>query len=269
MNGRGRWGVKINTPAIISGNDTDAQAFITAAGITDTTQQSAINTLVTNLKGYGIWSKMKAIYPFVGGTANSHKFNLKNPADSNAAFRLSFLGGWIHSSTGAKPNGTTGYADTKLTPSVSLTLNNTSLSYYSRTNGYVLGAEIGARVWNSSDVSLGIYGSSVLTGRVNTYSDSANISVSDTLGLYQITRTGGSTQKVFKNGASNSASITTSTIAVNYPIYLSVLNVGGTATYFSNRQCAFASVGDGLTDTEAANFYTAVQTFQTTLGRQV
>ena len=124
-------------------------------------------------------------------------------------------------------------------------------------------------MWNSSDVSLGIYGSSVLTGRVNTYSDSANISVSDTLGLYQITRTGGSTQKVFKNGASNSASITTSTIAVNYPIYLSVLNVGGTATYFSNRQCAFASVGDGLTDTEAANFYTAVQTFQTTLGRQV
>lgn len=34
-------------------------------------------------------------------------------------------------------------------------------------------------------------------------------------------------------------------------------------------ECAFASIGDGLTDTEAVNFYTAVQRFQTTLGRQV
>ena len=31
---------------------------------------------------------MKAIYPFVGGTATTHKFNLKDPADINAAFRL-------------------------------------------------------------------------------------------------------------------------------------------------------------------------------------
>lgn len=247
----------------------DAQAFINATGITDATQKSAINTLVDDLKSYGIWSKMKAIYPMVGGAATTHKFNLKDPRDLDAAFRLVFNGGWTHSGTGALPNGTTAYADTKLIPSVSLTLNNASLSYYSRTNGYVLGVEIGARVWNMSDVSLGIYGSSVLTGRVNTYSNSANISISDTLGLYQITRTGGSTQKVFKNGASNSASITTSTIAVNYPIYLSVLNVGGTATYFSNRQCSFASIGDGLTDTEAANLYTAVQNFNTTLARQV
>ena len=88
INGMGRWGVR--TSAIISGNDTDAQAFITAAGITDTTQQSAINSLVTNLKGYGIWSKMKAIYPMVGGTANAHKFNLKDSRDLDAAFRLGF-----------------------------------------------------------------------------------------------------------------------------------------------------------------------------------
>ena len=43
------------------GVDPDAQAFITAASITDPTQQAAINTLVVDLKGYNIWSKMKAI----------------------------------------------------------------------------------------------------------------------------------------------------------------------------------------------------------------
>lgn len=46
--------------------DPDAQAFITAASITDPTQQSAINQLVVDLKGYNVWTKMKAIYPFVG-----------------------------------------------------------------------------------------------------------------------------------------------------------------------------------------------------------
>jgi hypothetical protein len=49
--------------------DADAQAFITAAAITDPTQQAAINTLVVDLKGYNVWSKMKAIYPFLGSTA--------------------------------------------------------------------------------------------------------------------------------------------------------------------------------------------------------
>ena len=38
---------------------------------------------------------------------------------------------------------------------------------------------------------------------------------------------------------------------------------------FSSKECAFASIGDGLTDTQASNFYTAVQAFQTTLSRNV
>jgi len=79
----------------------------------------------------------------VGGTANSHKFNLKNPVDSNAAFRLNFVGPWVHSSTGAKPNGLSTYADTFYIPNnYPLTQH---LSYYSRTQLTTpLGTEIGA-----------------------------------------------------------------------------------------------------------------------------
>ena len=58
--------------------DADAAAFLAAAGITDATITSAINTLVIDMKDDGLWSKMDAIYPFVGGTATTHKFNLKN-----------------------------------------------------------------------------------------------------------------------------------------------------------------------------------------------
>jgi hypothetical protein len=53
-------------------------------------------------------------------------------------------------------------------------------------------------------------------------------------------------------------------------MYLGNRNDAGTITgTYDNKELAFASIGDGLNDTEAANFYTAVQTFQTTLGRNV
>ena len=84
--------------------DPDAQAFFDAAGIVDTTQKLAVNQLVINLKLTGIWVKMFAIYPFVGGSSTTHKWNLKDPRDLDVAFRLTFFGGWIHSLTGAKPN---------------------------------------------------------------------------------------------------------------------------------------------------------------------
>src|SRR5262245_27713895 len=91
--------------------DSDAQAFITAAGITDDTQEAALHTLVIAAKANGWWTKCFAIYPMVGGSASSHKYNLKDPQDTNGAYRLDFQGGWSHTSSGADPNGTTGYAD--------------------------------------------------------------------------------------------------------------------------------------------------------------
>ena len=125
----------INAIRSISGLDSDASAFITAAGLTDPTQKSAINTLVKDMKAAGLWTKMKAVYPMVGGTATSMKFNLKDPRDLDAAFRLTWSGGWTYSATGATPNGTNAYADTKFIPNNNgLTINDNSISYYSRTS---------------------------------------------------------------------------------------------------------------------------------------
>jgi hypothetical protein len=46
-------------------------------------------------------------------------------------------------------------------------------------------------------------------------------------------------------------------------------NLLGAVYYYSTKQCAFSSIGSGLTDAEAAALYTAVQVMQTTLSRQV
>jgi hypothetical protein len=244
--------------------DPDAQAFITAAGITDTTQKSAINTLVTNLKAYGIWTKMKALYPMVGGTAVSHKFNLKDPRDLNAAFRLQFNGGWTHSANGALPNGTNTYANTFLSPSTSLGLNSTHISYYSRTNSNGAEIEMGVELFSlfiearTSGISYyRINGSSLIQ-----HNDT------DSRAFYIGNRRASNVLNAFKNGVKQVESTGGPNSLSANPVYIGALGAGSGA-YFTTKQCAFASIGDGLTDTEASNFYTAVQAFQTTLGRQV
>jgi hypothetical protein len=252
--------------------DPDAEAFFTASGITDTTQKNAVNQLVLDLKSYNIWTKMKAIYPIVGGTAATHKWNLKNPLDTNAAFRLTFATGMTHSSTGMVSNGTTGYADTQLISGTQLTLNSTHISYYSRSNVDSTALDMGAFTTGTNQFLIALKYSGVgfiadqytsSTGRIN----AANV---NSQGFYLSNRTTSAIFKAFKNGTQLGTTNTGfGNVLVNLSMFLCACNGNGTPTNYSTRQCAFASIGDGLTDTEASNFYTAVQAYQTTLSRQV
>jgi hypothetical protein len=261
--GRVGWRTAAVAPSI---PDVDALAFIAAASITDSTQQSAIDTLVKSLKSTNIWSKMKAIYPFVGGSASSHRYNLKN----TNLFTLTFSGGWTHSSNGAKPNGSNGYADTYFNPTVqSLSTTSQHLSYYSRTNIIENAVELGAI--SSANVNfLGLYVSSTSGTRAGLASSARynNSAVVDTRGLFIASRTDASNIKVHVNGSVQASQSVPSTGNDNFSMYIGAYGAL-TPDLFSTKESAFASIGDGLTDAEAANFYTAVQAYQTTLGRAV
>ena len=252
--------------------DPDAQAFITAAAITDNTQKTAINTLVVDMKGFGIWTKMKAIYPFVGGTASTHKWNLKDPQDLDAAFRLVFNGGWTHDSNGVQGNGVNGYGDTKFNPNTGYSVNdNAHISVYSRSNQSAVDSDFG--VQDATYLILSIRRSDQSNNSffgVNTTNFSIYNADPNSLGLYIANRIGTS-QKAFKNSSIVVSSTNASGTRPNFNLFLSNLNFGGTPNVglYSNKQFAFASIGDGLTDTDAANFYTAVQAFNTTLARNI
>lgn len=254
----------------MSGFDADAQAFFnrvtTAGGSLSNTEKTAVNQLVLDMKSYSIWAKMKAIYPMVGASSAACAQNLKS-----SSFTGTFTSGWTFASTGATPNGTSAYMDT------GLTLNNTErgnshISIYSRTNyKTVTGVNI--------DIGCGTVATNQYNYIESYYSDNnyyydnrsfalIGTSVSNSLGLMLGTTT--SDVRQFKNGTKiATATKSTSLNAINFSIYLGARNTDGTATDFSQRQTAFASIGDGLTDTEASNFYTTVQAFQTTLSRQV
>jgi hypothetical protein len=248
------------------GVDPDAQAFITAAAITDPTQQAAINTLVVDLKGYSIWSKMKGLWPFVGGTATSHSFNLLNTAQ----YQISWNGGVTHSSNGVQFGGVNGYGDTGLNAASVLSQDSTHLSFYSRTDVIANSVEMGINSVTRQLYLLYRYGSLAFKA-LNRNQLAAGSLYTPTNGLLIANRPSSTTEKYYHKGTlvDTITSLSTGTISAN--VYIGGYNnlAVPTSREYSSKQSALISIGDGLTDTEAANFYTAVQAFQTTLGRQV
>ena len=254
--------------------DADAQAFFTASGLTGATNLTAINNLVVALKGFGIWTKMKAIYPFIGGTSALHKWNLKDPRDLDAAFRVVFLGGWTHSATGALPGGVNGYADTKLNMSTNYSVNTSvHISYYSRTSGAFTTQDMS--VYNGTTfTALAIQRGTAPNTTLFAANETVNyISANDTNGaaFYISNRTALNVNNGWRNSTKVATGTSTAGARPSLNMFLANMNVSGSPDpgLYGKRECAFASIGDGLTDAEAANFYTAVQAYNTTLSRNI
>jgi hypothetical protein len=251
-----------------AGYDADATAFFSAAGITDNTQKSAINTLVTGLKSNSLWSIAQAIYPMVGGTATTHKYNLKDPRDLDAAFRLNFVGGWTHASTGVTPNGSTGYANTFYIPNTQQAGGLISIGLYSRTNSSGTIVDMGAynatgtkqtAIW--SNFGSNFYGLPSEDGIVTAVSNT------DSRGWFFASRTGASATFIQKNATQNTRTANTGNPTVN--IYIGARNDDGSANFLSTREIAFVWLGGTLTTGQASTLYTLIQAYQTTLSRQL
>ena len=250
------------------------RAFVTAAVITDTSIRTALNTFVLTLRANNLLVKFDAIYPFVGGTGFSHKFNLINPADSNTAFRLSFVGGWTHNSNGITPNGINAYANTYYNESINSTgLNNKHISIYSRIN--LLGQWSDMAAYNGTTVATDISPRWFLGGGVgerclmrNGNVAGSNYPNTSSLGFFLNNRIDAVNVRARQNATLQF--ITSPSVAlVNVPYYIGANNLNGTAGSFSIRNLAFASIGRGFSDAESLILYNAVQALQTALSRQV
>jgi hypothetical protein len=251
-----------------AGFDADAQAFFdrvtTAGGTLTDTEKTAVNTLVIAMKADGIWDKMKAIYPMVGASASACAQNLKS-----SSFTGTFSSGWTFASTGVTPNGASAFMNTFYNPSINGLLNSAHLSYYARITPITGRAFLGGNNLNTSSVVIRHYlGTGQDFASINSIAD-GTYSPLNYLGLNLISRIISTQTKQFKNGIVTNTSNVNSVELVDISLYVGARNSQGTSSSFMNSQCAFASIGDGLTDTEAANFYTTVQAFQTTLNRQI
>jgi hypothetical protein len=253
--------------------DADAQAFITAAGITDSTQIAALCQLVIDLKSSGVWSSLEAVYPFVGGTATTHRYNLKNPS----LHTITWFGGVTHNSNGVIFNQINSYGDTGYKESVFETNGSTHRSVYDRSTNIDFGIQIGAQDFNankrnsiytnySNQYYSDCYDATVNLGRLT----GANLG-SNAFWTSSRTSLGAGDYSIYRNNVvlntSTGATIGSQPVATN--VFIGGLNDTGVLSQPSGHNLAFASMGGSLSSGLISAYYTAVQTFQTTLGRQV
>ena len=244
--------------------DPDADAFILATGITDATQKSAINTLVVDLKGYSLWSKMDALYPFVGGTSTTHKYNLKNPLDTDVANRIVWSGGITHDANGITGNGVNAYGDTFLNDSTDLSINDKHISIYQR-NILVSPSKSSMGIGNGNRFYLDFSGDNYSTLGMNQSPFSLSINQK---GMFIMSKIISGEFKYFQNSLT-AVTKTGTNLAQNNNYYVLACNISNSGFDYSLANLSFASLGSGLSATEVTDFRTSIETFQTTLSRNV
>jgi hypothetical protein len=256
--------------------DADAQAFfdrVTAAGGALTLiEKNAVNTLVLNLKSDNIWTLLKAVYPMVGSSAAACSQNLKS-----SSFTGTFSGGWTFASSGVTPNGTNAYIDTVFAPNANLTFNSCSFSIYSRTNVNPSTNQSWGCASNSNDLPL--LGATLLATKAiysyiysYTSPDAMQSAINQVFqGLFSSSRTSAISAVTYKNSTSIASTITNAqTTQPSSNFLLGAFRNGlNSIIDYNTYELAFAHIGDGLDATQIGNLSSSVQTFQTSLSRQV
>jgi hypothetical protein len=243
-----------------SSMDSNALAFIDAAGITSPRQRAAINNLVIGLKADSLWTKMVAIYPIVGGTEAAHELNLKS-----SSFNINLSGSWAEpADQGMIPNTTTSTGDTGIAAN-SLNINSHHMSVYINNGSGALNGLVGNGTSNNV-LKLGFRA-------IKFFSAGAIVdpSLSFSSGAFLIgTRQSSTATKIFGKRDGNAFGQIGSTSATT-PVSLPSTNIliGGPTVGESTQgsQYAWFSVGSGLTDVDCQNLYNIVDDYQTALGR--
>jgi hypothetical protein len=255
--------------AAAGGIDPDAQAFITAAGISGS-NADAINTLVLDLKAYGLWTKMYVIYPLIGASDTSQKLNLLNPNTYTGSFKASGGGassitfynqGFVKLATGDYMD--SGFIDNNT--NWSYTNAHMSINYESAVvgdNGYVMGCTNSSPSPYNEYSKTGFYffqnGSETKYFSPTAAVESGSIVVTvDPSNQQPTSYVNGANQR--QAGVTSTNSHTSKKITV-----ASVDSFAGSAGAWQGK-VNFATIGQSLSSTNASNLHTAVNTYLTSI----
>lgn len=243
-------------------------AVISAGGTLSGAQETAISTFYSDLVTAGIYSKLHAMWPFLGGVAASNALDFINPGGS---YDLTFNGSWTHTSNGAYAIDSSGnYIDTGLNPS---TLNSTTNFSFGQmiagaqaSNGYsglgptsaqymLLGqASNQLDTWNGASAG-GLVGNGYIGGalHINSRTDANTW-----------------TRNYIESGSAgtNNASTFSNTLtSYNANLYFNEIN--GVSGSTLSGQYRFCYAGEGLNGTEIQDFADAINTLQTAFSRNL
>lgn len=248
--------------------DADAQAQINV--LTSPTVQDKIrfHNLVTQLKADGIWSKFYALHVQYGTIYADQKWNLKDPQDTDAAFRITVGGGLYSSRVGMTGNNVNGYGDTHFNVSTDLiSTSDVSIGFYNYSqnigNKCVMGV---GNIFNLAN-SISIFPSFSNIFYANAFGVTVGSNAnSNCSGLFVVTRGNSTEFSMHKRGSSTiDKTIVTGLSSIpNGNIWI----CGGNATSgsvgysYSPAIIGYSFIGKHLTTTDIDNLFSAFETFK-------
>lgn len=233
-------------------------------------QWAAANDLFIELKAANVYSKLN-FYPLMGGTFNTQKYNGRDPADTDAAFRLVTVGTNTYDGSGYTSNGVNSAMRSRFTPSIHcVNINSGAFAVYSRTSRAVSTTRlIGC---NSGSAYFGgylFYTGSQMYASINDNNSNFK-SITTTKAFLQASRNNSSTQVNMGQDANITAININSTSLVTNEFVFNALGTGAaTQTNYDNLNIAFQyTCGNALSISELTQINTIVVKFMTALGRQ-
>lgn len=254
--------------------DADAQSwFDMLSGITEA-RKVIVNDLILGLKADGNYSKLDRLWLLaaedeVQAAISIVKDGAGNSSGSPASECVAVNAPTFVADRGYTGNASTSYLNTQYVPStdgVTLTLNSSSIGFYSRTDQTGLYLDMESR--GSAEASwLGIharfFGDTSYAINDATY---GSVTTASSQGLFSARRTASNAKAVFKNGVSINTGATASISLPNTSVFICGSNRSG--LYFpSSKQFACAFFGSGAIDQAA--LYTRIQTYMTAIGANV
>ena len=233
-------------------------AWIANTGEKDTYIINSLNDFETGLDTYGLKSKLLMFYPNRTGDPTKDAFDFMN----NGARSQFFSSGWTLTTQGAKPNGTSAYADTNFEPRTEATLTDFSAGFSTNentsgvANGYDMGAT-GAQQF----IMMSKYNANNKAYFTIDASFTPNTAVTNGDGVFIGTVNGSKLQEHYQDGAFLGSSTSTSTLLVNKNVYYGAQN--GPANY-NNKRMRNVFIGKYLTATEVANLTNLIDALDAT-----
>ena len=255
--------------------DADALAYIseveTQGGTLSTTDKEAIDNLYIGLKADGLYSKIKYMYPFMGGTADSHAVEGVQPTDAD--YTITWSGGLTsslaHTSAGVDSTISTGVGVFARTPAeIHSSVNDVSFGAYVSSalpNGanFIIGTDVTSN--RRYQMNIAISTDEVYVGIGNS-NFALYVNGSEPIGTWIGSRTSSTLVTIYKNGSSVATETTSNAGAT-----LAIADIGlfslpnGTNPFDGVTGLIFGA--DGFDATEAANMTSRIETLMTAIGR--
>jgi lysophospholipase L1-like esterase len=266
-------GLNPYTKAFINAIETDAVPTILTGA-----QKTAVNNLVKDLLVINTVqsnffrpdsltdSVLKVFYPFLSNNVNANKYNLLNPANTDAANRLTIVD-TVDFTNGFKSNGTSGYGNTYLNYS-GFNTNDVAFGYYKNESTLNVNNKVPTGVISGTYYVYGRFiindlsGSNSIAG-----TDKSNVVKSATdIGLFINNYRSDKSQFILGDNLVESAANQSGAFP-SRTAFVGAVNSGGSPNYYCPDNICCLFIGKGISDSAISLLKTAIYRFIKALNR--